>query len=85
MMITICADEEVLEAAIKMATTITRILPLAEQAIKQSILHGMDASLEAALFLERKLFNNYLAQKIRARECMPLLQSAGQIFGESRF
>jgi enoyl-CoA hydratase len=56
MMIKICADEEVLEATIKMATTITRMPPLAVQAIKQSILHGMDASLEAALFLERKAF-----------------------------
>jgi len=44
-----------------MATTITRMPPLAVQAIKQSILHGMDASLEAALFLERKAFQQLFA------------------------
>lgn len=62
------ADEEVLEAAIKMATTITRILPLAEQAIKQSILHGMDASLEAALFLKPKAFQQLFGSEDQSEE-----------------
>jgi len=51
----------VLEVALKMATTISRMPPLAVQAIKQSILHGQDASMEAALFLERKAFQQLFA------------------------
>ncbi len=57
----VCPDAEVLEVALKMATTISRMPPLAVQAIKQSILHGQDASMEAALFLERKAFQQLFA------------------------
>ena len=57
----VCPDAEVLEIALKMATTISRMPPLAVQAIKQSILHGQDASMEAALFLERKAFQQLFA------------------------
>ena len=57
----VCPDAEVLEIALKMATTISRMPPLAVQAIKQSILHGQGASMEAALFLERKAFQQLFA------------------------
>lgn len=59
----VCPDDEVLEVALKMATTISRMPPLAVQAIKQSILHGQDASMEAALFLERKAFQQLFASE----------------------
>ena len=57
----VCPDTEVLDRAIAMATTISRMPPLAVQSIKQAVLHGQDASLDAALFLERKAFQQLFA------------------------
>ncbi len=59
----ICPDDAVFETALKMATTISRMPPLAVQNIKQSILHGQDASIEAGLFLERKAFQQLFASE----------------------
>lgn len=50
----VVADAEVLPAALKMARTIAAMPPLAVQQIKEVVLAGVDASLEAALMLERK-------------------------------
>lgn len=50
----VVADAEVLPAALKMARTIAAMPPLAAQQIKEVVLAGVDASLEAALMLERK-------------------------------
>ncbi|MBP0047464.1 enoyl-CoA hydratase/isomerase family protein [Marinobacterium sp. AK62] len=50
----VCADDEVMDTALKTARTIARMPPLAAEQIKECILHGMDASLESALSLERK-------------------------------
>ena len=47
---------QVMEEARSMARGIARMPPLAARAIKESILHGADASLDAALTLERKAF-----------------------------
>lgn len=47
-------DAEVLPAALKMARTIAAMPPLAAMQIKEVVLAGMDASLDAALMLERK-------------------------------
>lgn len=49
-------DDEVPEAAHKMAVSIARMPPLAARAIKESILFGANASLDTALALERKSF-----------------------------
>ncbi|MCL4145728.1 UNVERIFIED_CONTAM: hypothetical protein GTU68_006288 [Idotea baltica] len=49
-------DAEVLETALKMATTIARMPPLAAQVIKESVIQGANASLDAALALERRSF-----------------------------
>ncbi len=57
----VCPDAEVLESALAMAATISRMPPLAVQSIKQAILQGQDASMEAALFLERKAFQQLFA------------------------
>jgi enoyl-CoA hydratase/carnithine racemase len=50
----VCPDDQVMETALKTARTIARMPPLAVEQIKECILHGMDASLESALSLERK-------------------------------
>ncbi|MDT8343196.1 MAG: enoyl-CoA hydratase-related protein [Thermohalobaculum sp.] len=49
-------DADVLDTALKMAGTIARMPPLAVQAIKEAVVKGADAPLDAALALERKAF-----------------------------
>lgn len=58
-------DEEVLDTAIKRATTIAHMPPLATQAIKEAIIQGENASLESALLLERKAFQLLFATEDR--------------------
>lgn len=50
----VVADEEVQKVALEQATLIAAMPPLAAEQIKEVILAGMDASLEAGLALERK-------------------------------
>jgi len=49
-------DAEVWSAAMKVATTIASMPPLAVMQIKEVLLAGEDASLDAAMMLERKAF-----------------------------
>ncbi len=49
-------DGEVLKRALELAQRIARLPPLAVLQIKEVVLAGMDASLDAALALERKAF-----------------------------
>jgi enoyl-CoA hydratase len=49
-------DAEVVDAALEMARDLARLPPLALMQIKEAILAGQDASLEAGLMLERKAF-----------------------------
>ena len=49
-------DAEVVAAALEMARDLARLPPLALMQIKEAILAGQDASLEAGLMLERKSF-----------------------------
>jgi enoyl-CoA hydratase/carnithine racemase len=49
-------DAEVVQTALETAREIARLPPLAVMQIKEAILLGQDASLEAALALERKAF-----------------------------
>ncbi len=49
-------DADVVDAALKMARDLARLPPLALMQIKEAILAGQDASLEAGLMLERKAF-----------------------------
>jgi enoyl-CoA hydratase/carnithine racemase len=56
-------DAEVLDAALKMASTIAAMPPLAVAAIKEVILAGQNASLDAALLLERKAFQLLFASE----------------------
>ncbi len=48
------ADDQVLPQALKMASLIAAMPPLAVMQIKEVVLAGVDASLETALMLERK-------------------------------
>lgn len=50
----VVADDQVLSEALKMATLIARMPPLAVMQIKEVVIAGVDASLETALMLERK-------------------------------
>ncbi|HYZ25509.1 MAG TPA: enoyl-CoA hydratase-related protein [Geminicoccaceae bacterium] len=52
----VVSDAEVVDAATKMASDLTSLPPLAVMQIKEAILAGQDASLEAGLLLERKAF-----------------------------
>jgi enoyl-CoA hydratase len=49
-------DGEVLDAALRVATTIAALPPLAVMQIKEAVLAGQDTSVDAALLIERKAF-----------------------------
>lgn len=51
----VVGDDQVMEEALGMARTISRMPPLAAQAIKEAVIHGESASLETGLLLERRL------------------------------
>lgn len=52
----VVADSEVFSTAMKIATTIAALPPLAILQIKDAVLFGQDASIDAAMALERKAF-----------------------------
>jgi len=56
-------DAEVYDSALKTAQRIARLPPLAVQQAKEAVLLGADASLPAALSLERKSFQLMFASK----------------------
>jgi enoyl-CoA hydratase/carnithine racemase len=53
----VIADEQVLDRALEMASTIAALPPLAIRQTKEVVLAGADCSLDAALTLERKAFD----------------------------
>ena len=58
-------DDEVMATALKMASDIARLPPLAVTSIKEAILQGENASLDAGLALERKAFQLLFASEDR--------------------
>lgn len=56
-------DDKVLEKALDIAKAISRLPPLAVQQIKEVMLAGMDAPLDAALLMERKAFQLLFASR----------------------
>ncbi|MDR2298323.1 MAG: enoyl-CoA hydratase [Comamonas sp.] len=50
----VCEDDQVITEALTMARLIAAMPPLAVEQIKEVVIAGMDASLDAALMLERK-------------------------------
>lgn len=59
------ADGEAIEAAIGLAERIARMPPLSTRAVKEAIVHGESASLEAGLLMERKAFQLLFASEDR--------------------
>lgn len=60
---TVVPDAEVMDAALKLAETIAAMPPLAARQIKEVLLAGQDAPLDAALMLERKAFQLLFASQ----------------------
>lgn len=60
------ADEGVLDHAMDLARSIARMPPLAAQAVKEAVVQGESASLEAGLMLERKAFQLLFATQDRS-------------------
>jgi enoyl-CoA hydratase/carnithine racemase len=58
-------DDEVMATALKLASDIARLPPLAVTSIKEAILQGENASLDAGLALERKAFQLLFASEDR--------------------
>lgn len=58
-------DGDVLATALKLAADIARLPPLAVASIKEAVLHGENASLDAGLALERKAFQLLFATEDR--------------------
>jgi enoyl-CoA hydratase len=58
-------DGEVMDAALSIAASIARMPPLAARAVKEAIVHGESASLEAGLLMERKAFQLLFASDDR--------------------
>ncbi|KIL99034.1 Enoyl-CoA hydratase branched-chain amino acid degradation [Paramagnetospirillum magnetotacticum MS-1] len=56
-------DEQVLDKALEIAKTISRMPPVAIAQIKEVLLAGQDASLDTALMLERKAFQLLFASR----------------------
>ncbi|RKF16810.1 enoyl-CoA hydratase [Roseovarius spongiae] len=67
-------DDEVMSDALAMARTIARMPPIAVAQIKEVILHGMDAPLDAALALERKAVQLLFATQDKAEGMEAFLQ-----------
>lgn len=60
------ADDKVLDHAMDLARSIARMPPLAAQAVKEAVVQGESASLEAGLMLERKAFQLLFATQDRS-------------------
>jgi enoyl-CoA hydratase len=63
------------------ATQLARLPPLALMQIKEAILAGQDASLEAGLMLERKAFQLLFASADKRKACSLLREEAAQFQG----
>jgi enoyl-CoA hydratase len=73
-------EGEALAAALKMATDIARLPPLAVVSIKEAILQGESASLEAGLLLERKAFQVLLATEDRREGMAAFIEKRKPVF-----
>lgn len=62
----VVADDQVMAEALALAQEIARLPPLATQAIKEAVIQGADASLEAALSMERRAMQLLFASDDRA-------------------
>ena len=67
-------QEELLDAAKKLAATITKQAPIAVRACKKAINDGLDASMDDAIVIEEKIWRSCLKQKIRRQEWVTFLK-----------
>lgn len=68
------ADDEVFTTALKLAETVARLPPFAVRAIKECIIEGESASLQAGLALERKALHSLFATEDRVEGMEAFLQ-----------
>lgn len=73
-------DADVMSEAMEIARTISRMPPIAVAQIKEVILHGMDASLETALALERKALQLLFATQDKKEGMEAFLQKRNPVF-----
>lgn len=73
-------DGEVMEAALKLARSIARMPPLATRAVKEAVVHGESASLEAGLMMERKAFQLLFASDDRREGMSAFLEKRKPAF-----
>lgn len=76
----VVADDKVLDAALEIATTIASMPPLAVEQIKEVVLAGMDASLDAGLMLERKAFEMLFASRDQKEGMNAFIEKRKPIF-----
>lgn len=76
----VVADDKVLDAALRIATTIASMPPLAIEQIKEVVLAGMDASLDAGLMLERKAFEMLFASRDQKEGMNAFIEKRKPIF-----
>lgn len=76
----VVADDKVLDTALRIATTIASMPPLAVEQIKEVVLAGMDASLDAGLMLERKAFEMLFASRDQKEGMNAFIEKRKPIF-----
>lgn len=76
----VVADDKVLDAALRMAMTIASMPPLAVEQIKEVVLTGMDASLDAGLMLERKAFEMLFSSRDQKEGMNAFIEKRKPIF-----
>ncbi|MEO0819476.1 MAG: enoyl-CoA hydratase-related protein [Pseudomonadota bacterium] len=76
----IVADGEALETALGLARTIARMPPLAARAVKEAVVRGEDASLEAGMTLERKAFQLLFATEDRREGMAAFIEKRRPVF-----
>ena len=76
----VCADDDTQTRALALAEHIASLPPLAVQQIKEVLLAGADASLDAALMLERKAFQLLFASQDQKEGMRAFLDKRKPIF-----
>ena len=76
----VVADEEVQARALELAQQIAALPPLAIQQIKEVVIAGQDASLEAALMLERKAFQLLFASADQKEGMHAFMEKRAPVF-----
>jgi len=76
----VVADRDVLSTALAIADTIAALPPLAVAQIKEAVLAGQDAPLDAALLLERRAFQLLFASEDQKEGMRAFLEKRKPVF-----